>query len=131
MCHLILFLPIIALPMLWLLPLGIGVPLYGLVLIVAVGAFTMVLRAMRRPVTAGPEALIHALAEDRSVDRDRAHVWVQGEQWAATCAEGVLVVGDKVEVIGRDGLTLQVRPHSARQVGRSVDRHQSVPDASA
>ncbi len=112
MCHLILLLPIITLPMLWLLPLSIGVPLYGLVLIVAFGAYAMVLRAMRRPVTAGPDALIHAIGEVRSVDRDQAHVWVQSEQWAATCSEGVLVVGDMVEVVGRDGLTLQVRPHS-------------------
>ena len=111
MCHLILLLPIITLPMLWLLPLSIGVPLYGLVLIVTFRAYAMVLRAMRRPVTAGPDALIHAIGEVRSVDRDGAHVWVQSEQWAATCSENVLVVGDMVEVIGRDGLTLRVRPH--------------------
>ena len=110
MCHLILLLPIIGLPMLWLLPLTIGVPLYRLVLILTFGVYVMVFRTMRRPVTAGPEALIHAIGEVRSVDRDRVQVSVLSEQWAATCSESVLAVGDIVQVIGRDGLTLQVRP---------------------
>lgn len=116
MCHLILLLPIIALPMLWFLPLSIGVPLYGFVLIIAFGAYVMVLRAMRRPVIAGPEALMNAIGEVRSVDRDGTHVAVQSEQWAATWSGGVLVVGDIVEVIGREGLTLQVRPLSERRI---------------
>jgi hypothetical protein len=58
MCHLILFLPIISLPMLWFLPLSIGVSIYGFVLIVAFGASVRVLRALRRPVIEGPEAMI-------------------------------------------------------------------------
>lgn len=66
MCHLILFLPIVTLSMLWLLPLSVGVLLYGLVLIVAFGVYAMVLCAMRRPVTAGPEALMHARGEGKS-----------------------------------------------------------------
>lgn len=120
MCHLILLLPIIALPMLWLLPLGIGVPLYSLVLILAFSVYVMVFRVMRRPVAAGPEVLMHAIGEVRSVDRDRVHVSVLSEQWAAACSEGVLVVGDIVEVIGRDGLTLQVRPMPERKVEQSL-----------
>ena len=116
MCHLILLMPVLALPMLWLLPLSIGVPLYGVVLVLSIAAYVMLLRAMRRPVTAGPETLMHAVGTVRSVDGGRAYVWVQSDQWAATCAEGVLAVGDAVEVIGRDGLTLQVRRLPERSV---------------
>jgi len=105
--------------MLRLLPLSIGVAFYGLVPIVSFDAYEMVLRVMRRPVTAGPEALIHAL-----------HVRVQSEQWIATCSESVLVACDIVKVIGRDGLTLQVQPLSKRQVGRFLDIHQSDPAGS-
>lgn len=84
MCHLILLLSIIALPLLWLLPLGIGVPLYSLVLILAFSVYVMVFRVMRRPVAAGPQVLMHAMGELRSVDRDRGFVWVLSEQWVAT-----------------------------------------------
>lgn len=35
MCHLILILPFIALPILWLLPLSMGIPLSGIVLALA------------------------------------------------------------------------------------------------
>jgi hypothetical protein len=41
MCPLILILPFIALPILWLLPLSIGIPLYGIVLALAIAAYVM------------------------------------------------------------------------------------------
>lgn len=109
MCHLILALPFVALPMLWLLPWSVGIPLYGIVVVLAVAAYVMTFRAMRLPVTAGAEALMQAIGTVRSVDRRAAYVWVVSELWSATCADGKLAVGDTVEVIGRDGLTLQVR----------------------
>lgn len=109
MCHLILLLPVVALPMLWLLPLSIGIPLYGVVLALAIGAYVMVFKAMRLPVTVGVEALMKAVGTVRSVDRRTARVWVASESWSATCADEDLAIGDTVEVIGCEGLTLQVR----------------------
>ncbi len=64
---------------------------------------------MRRPVTAGVAALMHAIGTVRSVARRSAYVWVASESWSATCADAVLAIGDTVEVIGREGLMLQVR----------------------
>lgn len=87
MCHLILALPFIALPMLWLLPLSIGVPLYGVVLALAVAVYVMAFRTMRRPVTTGTQALMHAVGTVRSVDPRLAQVWVASESWSATCAD--------------------------------------------
>ena len=109
MCHLILALPFVALPMLWLLPWSLGIPLYGVVLALAVAAYVMTFKAMRLPVTTGTEALMHAIGTVRAVDRRTAHVWVLSELWSATCADGPLAIGDRIEVIGREGLTLQVR----------------------
>jgi len=126
MCHLILALPFVALPMLWLLPLGIGVPLYSVVASLAIAAYVMTFKAMRRPVTTGAEALMNAVGTVSAVDQRAAYVWVQSEQWAATCADAVLAVGDSVEVIGLEGLTLQVRrlasparPAQAQPLSRS------------
>lgn len=116
MCHLILLLPVVALPMFWLLPLRVAAPIYGVVLVLAVAAYVMALRAMRRPITAGPEALLHAVGSVRSVERGLAWVWVESEQWAARCSDGALAVGDAVEVIGRDGLVLRVRRLPERPV---------------
>jgi len=109
MCHLILALPFIALPMFWLLPLSIAAPLYCVVLALAIGAYVMTVRAMRQPVTTGAEALMNAVGTVSAVDQRAAHVWVQSEQWAASCADAVLAVGDSVAVIGLEGLMLQVR----------------------
>jgi len=109
MCHLILGLPIIALPLLWLLPLTVAFPLYVLILALTVAAYLLTFKAMRRPVTAGAEALMKAVGTVRAVERHVAYVWVASESWAATCADGPLAIGDAVEVTGRDGLTLQVR----------------------
>jgi membrane-bound ClpP family serine protease len=109
MCHLILALPFVALPMLWLLPLSVGIPLYGVVLVLAIAVYVMTFKTMRLPVTTGTEAMMNAIGTVRSVDRSSVFVWVASERWSATCADGVLAVGDTVEVIGHEGLTLQVR----------------------
>ena len=109
MCHLVLFLPVFALPMLWLLPLSLGIPLYGVVVALAIGAYVMVFKAMRQPITVGIEALMKAVGTVRWVDQRRAHVWVASESWSATCADEKLAIGDTVEVIGCEGLTLDVR----------------------
>lgn len=114
MCHLILAMPVLALPLLWLLPFDIGGPLYGVVLALAFAAYVMIVRAMRRPVTAGPEALMHAVGTICAVDRRSADVWVAGERWSATCPDDVLCIGDTVEVTARDGVSLQVRRLATR-----------------
>ncbi len=72
MCHLILALPFVALPMLWLLPPGIGIPLYGFIVALAIWVYALAFKAMRRPVTTGAEALMNAIGTVRSADRRTA-----------------------------------------------------------
>lgn len=122
MCHLILAMPFIALPMLWLLPLSVGVPLYGVVLALAAAAYVMTLRAMQRPVTAGAEALMHAVGTVSAVDRRTPYVWIVGERWSAISQDDVLAVGDTVEVIAREGLTLHVRRLAAAAIATPASR---------
>jgi membrane-bound ClpP family serine protease len=87
----------------------IGIALSGVAVVLAMGAYEMVFKAMRLPVTAGVEALMKAVGTEHSVDRRRARVWVASERWSATSAHEDLAVGDTIEVIGRDGLPLQGR----------------------
>ena len=47
MCHLILVMPVVALPVLWLLPPSEGLPLYLVVLVVAGAVYWLAFKAMR------------------------------------------------------------------------------------
>jgi len=90
-------------------PLVIGVA-------VAIGLFfmtviTFALKAMRRPVEVGVEALIGRLGEARTDIAPRGMVQVAGELWSAEVEDGELEVraGERVEVVGVEGLRLSIR----------------------
>jgi membrane-bound serine protease (ClpP class) len=61
----------------------------------------------RRAVQVGAENLIGLVVEVAEECRPYGHVRVQGELWRARCAEGA-ARGDRVRIVGRDGLTLEV-----------------------
>jgi len=108
MCHLILLLPLLTLPLFWVVPLSVAVPAYGAVLIVSGGVYYLAVRAMRRPVQTGREALLNSKGVIVGMD-GRISVRCHGELWTAECAEEV-EAGDIVEIIGVEGLKLRVRP---------------------
>jgi membrane protein implicated in regulation of membrane protease activity len=109
MCHLILVLPLLALPVFWLLPFGAAMPLYAVTLALTAGVYVLAVKAMRKPVCTGTETLLHAVGTVRAIEGRLIRVWVGSELWSAKAgAEGV-AVGDVVEVIGFEGLTLRVR----------------------
>jgi len=90
-------------------PLVIGVSLAtaGFFLVV----LTFALRAQRRPVEVGAEALIGKVGEVRGAFDQQGMVQVGGELWSADLEEGEPNVraGDRVEVTGVAGLRLRVR----------------------
>jgi membrane-bound ClpP family serine protease len=108
-CHLILALPFVALPVFWFLPVGEAVVLYGLALGVTAAVYWLAMRAMRAPVVVGIETLLHAVGTVRATEGRNASVWVGSELWSAEPREGALSVGDTVEVIGFEGLRLIVK----------------------
>ena len=85
--------------------------------------YAYLVKVLRRPVITGIEALQHALGRVRSVQGDTASVWVNSELWSARAVEG-LHEGDKVEVVGVDGLQLRVRK-IARSAVEQPKRHSS------
>ena len=66
-------------------------------------------RAQRRRVQTGREAMIGALGVARSELAPDGTVFVQGELWKAHSANGGIAAGRAVRVVGVDGLRLTVR----------------------
>lgn len=121
MCHLILLMPVLALPVLWLLPFGEGMAAYATVLILSIAIYWLTVKAMRAPLQIGTETLLHAVGTVRAVDGRRGAVWVASELWSAEFGDASLAVGDRVEVVAVEGVRLIVRkapppaPHTLLQ----------------
>ena len=113
MCHLLLLLPVLALPVFWLFPLSVAFPTYALVAVVSVAAYAAAIKAMRRPVLTGKEHMLGATGEVVARDGARLTVEIDGELWAAESPRVELRVGDAVRVVSLEGLQLRVAAISA------------------
>ncbi|ACX52077.1 protein of unknown function DUF107 [Ammonifex degensii KC4] len=70
---------------------------------------TAVVRGQKRQVQTGEEELIGKLAEVRSPLNPTGIVFLDGELWQAEIEEGEAEVGEKVIVVGKEGLKLKVK----------------------
>lgn len=112
MCHLLLLLPLVALPVFWLLPVYWSVPVYAVIVVIAGCTYGLAVKAMRLPLESDDEQLRRRIGTVASVQpRGRCRIDIVGELWNGRCPEP-LRPGDKVRVTGRDGLTLQVERSS-------------------
>ena len=100
--------PLLALPVFWLLPLSIAAPVYAVVIAVSAAIYGLIFKSMRKPVRTGKEGIIHAIGVVEDASGDMLEVRIQGEHWTARCADEHLQPGDKIEVVSIDGLTLGV-----------------------
>ena len=97
-------LAIFVVPEAWRIPVVIG---FGLL---EVAETTITWRLSRRwAPKVGPETLIGAIGSAVTDCRPTGTVRIRGEVWQARCDAGV-VVGRRVRVLSRDGLTLLVEP---------------------
>jgi membrane protein implicated in regulation of membrane protease activity len=110
MCHLILMLPVLGLPVFWLLPLSEALPIYGVILALSILVYVYVMRAMHQPVETGAEEILHSTGKVVEVGAKDVSVRVHSEMWRAVSAEK-LKPGDLVEIVGIDGLQLRVRKY--------------------
>ena len=109
MCHLILIgLPLLALSAFWFLPLPLAVPTFVVLIGATILFYAYLIKGARRPAMTGIEAMLNALGRVRGVHDGVVSVWVNSELWSARAAEE-LREGDRVKVIGVDGLKLRVR----------------------
>lgn len=109
MCHLLLLMPILGIPVFWLWPVSIAAPVYAVILVVSAWLYFFVMRAMRRPVGTGSEGIMQSIGEVIDDTKTKMTcVRVQSELWGAVSSEP-LHRGDRVRVVAIDGLTLRVQ----------------------
>jgi membrane-bound serine protease (ClpP class) len=95
-------------------PIGLGVNpivLFGSA-VVTFAFFIFFVRkvwnARRRPVFAGSEVLVGATGEAREELSPEGLVFVRGALWKAVASGGPIPIGSAVQVVGRNGLKLEV-----------------------
>ena len=109
----------LAVGVLWGLPkLGIHIPLWVLIIVMAawgtytVTTYRMGSRALRRKPLVGLLNMVSSKGEVVSSLVPEGMVRIKGELWRAESASGRLDTGEKVIVVGQDGLKLTVRRRS-------------------
>lgn len=112
MCHLILFMPLLALPIFWFMPLNLAIPIYTVIVLISGLSYRLIRKSMKKRPETGAESLIGAEAEviSRLKPGDHAQYLVrsQGELWSAR-SPNVLHLGETVNIGAVDGITLIVK----------------------
>lgn len=108
MCHLILALPVLGVAVFWFWPLSIAGPVYGVIFMASLAMYYLIMRAMRQPVTTGREAILHDVGDIVETRGRKLRVRVGSEIWNAESPDR-LRAGDRVSVLGMEGLVLRVR----------------------
>ena len=75
MCHLILALPFLALPVFWWLPIGGAITVYVFVLFVTGAVYWLAMRAMRAPVMSGIETVLQKVGTDSMHIMNEQYIW--------------------------------------------------------
>ena len=100
----------------WLIA-GVGLAIAGSFMF----ALWLALRARRRPVHGGAEEMPGREAVVVRVDGDSAQVRIRGELWRAASSQP-LHAGQRVRVLSRDGLLLQVEPLPGHQPPETINQ---------
>ena len=113
MCHFLLLLPLAALPVFWIVPLAVALPVYGAVLALSAAIYWYAILAMRRPVQTGAEGMVGEIGEVIESRGANLFVRARSEIWHAESA-APLREGDRVRVVAVQQLTLrgQIRNRS-------------------
>lgn len=113
MCHLILALPFLAIPIFWLVPPSIAVPVYAIVALLSLFLYWLIRKSMMLRVQTGSEGLMGSEVEVLSKqDNNGAYtVRVQGELWTAH-STSILKSGERARIKAVDGMKLIVEPAS-------------------
>ena len=111
MHHLLLFLPILALLLFFVLPRQVALPLYGIILLGSIYGYWKALQALRQPAVMGRRAMVGETAVVIRVEKGEIEVAYRGEIWKAVSSQP-LQPGRQVIIERVEGLILSVRPPS-------------------
>lgn len=111
MCHIVLVLPVLALPLFMFLPFGPALFSYSLILLVCAILYWLMIRDMRRPASTGVEGMIGGVGRVIGNGTRGIKVAYRGEIWDADCREEA-AEGEAVEVTGLERMRLIVQKRS-------------------
>jgi len=124
--------PVLTLPVFWLIPLNVAIPIYMIVVSISAFLYWLIARSMVKQPETGMEGLIGAAGEVISKLDSGNHaqymIRSQGELWSASSPD-FLQTGETVSVAAVDGIKLVVRRNSnqatlTKGIGRKADeRH--------
>lgn len=108
MCHLVLALPVLALPVFWILPLSVALSVYAVIAGASLVLYGYTWKAMKRPRMNGAEGMLGSEGIVVSAGERGLTLRLYGELWSARARGGSLATGDKARVVAVEGLTLRV-----------------------
>ena len=111
MCHVILLLPIIALPLFWFLSWEEALILYTTICLLAAVCYWLLWGDMRRPAATGIEGMMGGTGTIFRCGEGETKVYYRGEIWDAVCKDA-MSLGERVEIVGLDRMKIIVRRKS-------------------
>lgn len=114
MCHVLLLLPVLALPVFWLWPPEVALPVYGAAAVVSLGVYAAVYWAWKTPLAHGPQTLLGATGTVVSLGERQVTLRIGGELWLAEVQGASLSPGEDAVVVAVEGLRLTVRAPRGR-----------------
>ncbi len=109
MCHLILLMPVLGLPLFWLLPFAYALPSYAAIALISAFLYWLITKAMRKPIQDGFQSLIGTEAEvvSKLALGHSAKYLVrakgEGELWSANSSDA-LEIGEPVNIVAVKGI---------------------------
>lgn len=108
MCHVLLILPILALPLFWLLPWAEALILYGLICFLSAAFYWLMWGTLRQRAATGIEGMMGGTGTIFRCGEGEMKMYYRGEIWDAVCKEA-MSLGERVEIVGFAKMKLIVR----------------------
>lgn len=118
MCHVLLALPLVALPVFWIWPLPAALPVYGAVVGLSALIYWYAIRAMRQPKQNGADGMAGETGRIVVDDLGQIHIQVRSELWEAV-SPVPMRHGDHVRVVAAEHTRLRVQRPDAAPPGNS------------
>jgi inner membrane protein len=127
MCHLILLMPVFALPVFWIFPLSIALLIYLIISGISAFLYYLIFKAMTMTPRVGKEAMLGQAAEVIKEIAPEGKIKYFTEIWNATADGKKFLVGEKVIIQGFWGLAVLVKEipvEKPRQRKKIAESHQ-------
>lgn len=109
MCHLILFLPIFALPVFWFFPFSTALTIYLIIAGISLFLYYLIFKAMMMKPMVGKEAMLGKAVVVIKDIAPEGKIKYATEIWNAMTDEKVFSVGEKVIIHGFWGMNVLVK----------------------